>query len=92
MNLLVPHQPPVCSTYLQGKMKALSYPPVLKYYHKPFDRIHSDLIPLDGITFSKSKHMLIFIDDCIRFAWVYFTSSVNVPVVFLQIKGFILMT
>ena len=91
MNLSVPHQPPVCSACLQGKMKASSHPPVLERCHKPFDRIHSDLVPLNGITFGKSKHMLIFINNYTRFAWVYFTSSANVPAVSPQIEGFILM-
>jgi hypothetical protein len=72
-------------------MKASPYPPVLECCHKPFERIHSDLVPLDGISFGKSKHMLIFVDDYTWFAWVYFTSSANVPAVSPQIKGFIFM-
>jgi hypothetical protein len=91
MNLSVPRQPPVCSVCLQGKMKALPHPPVLKRCHKPFECIYSDLVPLDNISFGKSKHMLIFVDDYTQFAWVYSTSSANVPAVSPQIEGFILM-
>jgi len=48
---------------------------VLECYHKPFECIHSDLVPLDGISFGKSKHMLIFANNYTCFRWVYFTSS-----------------
>jgi hypothetical protein len=91
MNLSVPCQPPVCAACQQGKMKALPYPPILECCHKPFECIHSDLVPLNGISFGKSKHMLIFINDYTWFVWVYFTSSANVPAVSLQIEGFIFM-
>ena len=35
--------------------------------------------------------MLIFINNYTQFVWVYFTSSINVPAVSLQIEGFILI-
>jgi hypothetical protein len=72
-------------------MKALPHPPILERCHKPFECIYSDLVPLNGISFGKSKHMLIFINNYTQFTWVYFTSSANVPAVSLQIEGFIFM-
>jgi transposase InsO family protein len=88
MNLSVPRQLPVCSACQQGKMKASHHPPVLERCHRPFQCVHSDLVPLDGLSFGKSKYMLIFIDDYTRFAWTYFTSSSKAEVVFPQLERF----
>jgi reverse transcriptase-like protein len=91
MNLSVPRQLPVCAACLQGKMKADPHPPVLERSTKPFELVHSDLIPLDGISFGGSKYMLPFVDDCTRFAWVYFSSSKDASTISPLIEGFINM-
>ncbi|EED22593.1 conserved hypothetical protein [Talaromyces stipitatus ATCC 10500] len=89
MNLSVPRQLPTCTACLQGKMKADSHPPVLERCSKSFDRVHANLIPLDGISLGGSKYMLLLVDDYTRYAWCYFASSKNVPAITPLLQGFI---
>ncbi|EED14736.1 hypothetical protein TSTA_042110 [Talaromyces stipitatus ATCC 10500] len=70
-------------------MKADSHPPVLERCSKSFDRVHADLIPLDGISLGGSKYMLLLVDDYTRYVWYYFASSKNVPAITPLLQGFI---
>ncbi|EED17244.1 hypothetical protein TSTA_022980 [Talaromyces stipitatus ATCC 10500] len=56
---------------------------------KSFNRVHADLIPLDGISLGGSKYMLLLVDDYTRYAWCYFASSKNVPAITPLLQGFI---
>jgi transposase InsO family protein len=91
MKLSVPRKLPTCTACLQGKMKANPHPPVLERCSKPFDRVHSDLVPLDGISFGGSKYMLLLVDDYTRFAWCFFASSKHVSAIAPLLQGFINM-
>ncbi|EED18957.1 hypothetical protein TSTA_126650 [Talaromyces stipitatus ATCC 10500] len=70
-------------------MKADSHPPVLERCSKSFNRVHADLIPLDGISLGGSKYMLLLVDDYTHYAWCYFASSKNVPAITPLLQGFI---
>lgn len=72
MNLSVPRQLPICAACQQGKSKASPHPRVFERTSKPFELVHSDLLPLDGISFGGTKYMLLFIDDYTRYGWAYF--------------------
>ncbi|EED20850.1 hypothetical protein TSTA_080830 [Talaromyces stipitatus ATCC 10500] len=56
---------------------------------KSFNRVHADLIPLDGISLGGSKYMLLLVDDYTCYAWCYFASSKNVPAITPLLQGFI---
>ena len=51
-------------------MKASPHPRVLERASKPFELVHADHVPLDGISFGGSKYMLIIMDDFTRYGWV----------------------
>jgi hypothetical protein len=89
MKLSVPRKLPTCTACIQGKMQATHHPPVLKRCSKPFDRVHSDLITLDGISFGGFKYMLLLVDDYTRFAWCFFASSKTVSAIAPLLQGFI---
>ena len=89
MNLSVPRNPPVCAACQQGKMKASPHPRVLDRATKPFELVHADHVPLDGISFGGSKYMLIIMDDFTRYAWVYFSYLKDAVTVAPLIRAFI---
>jgi transposase InsO family protein len=91
MNLTVPRQPPVCAACQQGRMKASPHPRVLERSSKPFECVHADLVPLEGISFGKSRHMLLLVDDYTRFAWTFFSSTKSVEAVSPLITQFVKM-
>jgi hypothetical protein len=79
MNLSVPRDLPICAACQQGKMKASPHPRVLERASKPFELVHADHVPLDGISFGGSKYMLIIMDDCTRYTWAYFSQRERMP-------------
>lgn len=89
MNLSVPRHPPPCAACQQGKMKASPHPRVLERTSKPFELVHADHIPLDGITFGGSKYMLLIVEDYTRFAWAYFSTLKDAVTVAPLIRNFI---
>jgi transposase InsO family protein len=89
MNLSVPRNPPVCAACQQGKMKASPHPRVLERASKPFELVHADHVPLDGISFGGSKYVLIIVDDYTRYAWAYFSQSKDAATVTPLIQAFI---
>ena len=89
MNLSVPRNLPVCAACQQGKMKASPHPRILERASKPFELVHADHVPLDGISFGGSKYMLIIMDDFTRYGWVYFSHLKDAVTVAPLIKAFI---
>ena len=91
LNLSVPRILPVCAACQQGKMKASPHPRVLERASKPFELVHADHVPLDGISFGGSKYMLIIMDDFTRYVWVYFSSLKDATTVTPLIRAFIML-
>ena len=89
LNLSVPRNLPVCAACQQGKMKASPHPRVLERASKPFELVHADHVPLDGISFGGSKYMLIIMDDFTRYVWVYFSYLKDAVTVAPLIRAFI---
>jgi len=91
MNLSVPRDLPICAACQQGKMKASPHPRVLERASKPFELIHADHVPLDGISFGGSKYMLIIMDDCTRYTWAYFSQRKDAITVAPLIRAFVVL-
>jgi hypothetical protein len=64
----------VCESCLEGKMHQRPFHPAVKRAKKPLELIHMDLMgPVEVPSVStKSRYMLTLIDDCTRYAWIYF--------------------
>jgi hypothetical protein len=64
----------VCDACLEGKMHQIPFPKVSERAKRPFDLVHTDLMgPVETVSaVGRNKYVLTLIDDCTRYAWVYF--------------------
>jgi hypothetical protein len=70
-------------------MEASPHPRVLERASRPFELVHADHVPLDGISFGGSKYMPLIIDDYTCYAWVYFSHLKDAVTVAPLISAFV---
>jgi len=62
-----------CDACLEGKMHRHPFGASSSRAKQPFELIHTDLMgPVDTQSCFQSKYIMVIIDDCTRYAWVYF--------------------
>lgn len=70
-ELNIPSDHPPCRGCAMGKTPQRTFPPLEQRAKTPFELIYSDLKELPTTSYSKFKHVVVFIDDYSSYAWIY---------------------